>query len=152
MSLGLNVHRPHRFTNLPGSTGVATIPRDTGRMRSVLRSVPKQIPPTPPPSVERRPQEVAKKTMIPEDIYSETQWVYATAAHALVDSNTKEEVASAGAKVLLVYPMTPDESGKVTMRMKSVHPTTGQLRMNNVYVYDPDSDLRLVKDFTLVAQ
>jgi hypothetical protein len=152
MSLGLNVHRPHRFTNLPGSTGVATIPRDNARMRNVLRSVPKQVPPTPPPSVERKPQEVSKKNMVADEIYSETQWVYATAAHPLVDSSTKEEVASAGEKVLLVYPMTSDESGKVTMRMKSVHPTTGQLRMHHVYVYDPDSDLRFVKDFTLVAQ
>ena len=67
------------------------------------------------------------------------QWVYADATVALKDLDTDAEVAPAGARVLLVYPMRTDaDSGLVRMRLKVAHPVTGQLAHHWVAVYDPE--------------
>ena len=88
----------------------------------------------------------------------ETQWVYADVdgdTGPLVDAETGQVLhaeAPAGARVLLVYPMQPmSGSGGVRMRLKSVHPVTGQLAVRWVIVYDTDTDKRYVSNFSLRA-
>lgn len=114
-------------TTAPPSSATALLPR----------------PPTPPKAhhtiaiVEPKRDEEAARLV--HEAHEAAQWVYADAAVALQDLDTEEEVAPAGARVLLVYPMQTDaNSGLVRMRLKAAHPITGQLRHHWVAVYDPE--------------
>jgi hypothetical protein len=63
----------------------------------------------------------------------------------------EEMVAARGDRLLLVYPQRHDkQTGRVSMRLKTVHPVTAQLRYVWVDVYaGVDEDRRLVTDFSL---
>jgi hypothetical protein len=179
MSLGFNsIRRPH-FTNLPGAVGANVVRRSPTRRASApalpmappKAPTPRPAPPTPRPApspAKSAPpaESVAKaQTIAPpppmqtlrEDmaaLYEESQWVYATARHGLEDEETGEALACAGERVMLVYPMRTDATtGRVSMRLKAVHPTTGALRHAWVAVYDPDAedDAHRVNQFSLLA-
>ena len=72
--------------------------------------------------------------------------VYATAASASLGDGVE-----AGDRIVLVYPMMEDkESGIVSMRLKRIHSRTGQLSYTWVPVYDANTDVRHVTDFSLI--
>ena len=57
---------------------------------------------------------------------------------------------SSAERVLLIYPMKVDDTtGRVGMRMKRVHPVTGQLSYRWATVYDPEMG-HMVTSFSLV--
>lgn len=66
------------------------------------------------------------------------------------EMDTDSVVARTGERVMLVYPMRSDSNtGRVTMRAKTVDAVTGQLSYTWVLVYDPESGTRAVTDFAL---
>ena len=76
-------------------------------------------------------------------------WVWGTAEYDLMCG--EERVATKGDRVLLAYPQRHDkQTGRVSMRLKTVHPVTAQLRYVWVDVYaGVDEDRRLVTNFSL---
>jgi hypothetical protein len=86
-------------------------------------------------------------------VHEESQWVYADCLRPLQDASTGDEVAPEGSRVMLVYPMLTDEvTGRVRMRLKTVHAGTGQLSYRWVKVYDPEQEhSRPVGNFSLVS-
>ena len=127
---------------MPSSTPRGALPTTTTPSSATTTPLPR--PPTPPKAhthtiaiVEPKRDEEAARLV--HEAHEAAQWVYADAAVALEDLDTEEEVAPAGARVLLVYPMQTDaNSGLVRMRLKAAHPITGQLRHHWVAVYDPE--------------
>ena len=155
MSLGFNQLHPLKTTNLPGAVGANIVRRRSpGPSAKTVLAVR--------PSVARRP--VAKaadpppvssaaRPHVPDPdeklarLYEETQVVYATAREALVDADGAE-VATPGARVVLVYPMEESHTGEVRMRLKRAHPVSGQISLHWVQVHD---GLRpSVRDFSLL--
>lgn len=170
MSLGFNQNRKHRTSTLPGAVNAVTPTRRTATTPavSVLFSHPTTVastssrrrsPPStkpvvsspepvrPPPSTEERVVEPP-----PPPPSEEAHVMYATVGpDGLVDLDTGEGVASAAERVVVVYPMKADgEDGVVSMRVKQVHPVTGQLRYSWVAAYDPNSETRHLKNFSLL--
>ncbi len=81
----------------------------------------------------------------------EMHTVYATVAVPLVNEADGTVVASAGDRVVLVYPMSSDaEDGRITMNLKSVNPNTAKLSYTAVTVYDPNTEIRYVTKFSLI--
>lgn len=175
MSLGFNPNRKMRTTNLPGAVGASvplsrsTTQRQPSSSSSALADAKRvailaermQILKKEKTMEEETPplrKEVAKKRKASEEREEEgcdervDHWVFGTASSPLLDKDTGEEVAKAGERILLVYPMKNDEeSGKVHMRVKRANPVTGQLSYSWVVVYDPDTDARNVHDFSMVG-
>jgi len=78
-------------------------------------------------------------------------WVYATTRETLVDVHSGEELAGPSERVLVVYPMHNDtETGTVQMRLKQIDPTTAQLSLHWVTVYDSSTNERFLGDFSLI--
>ena len=154
MSLGFNQLRRPYYTNLPGAVGANVVRRSPTRRAQ---------PPAPRPVVSLPEKKAAPVKMVAATpppppsttslatLFEETQWVYATAQVALTN-DADETVASEGDRVVLVYPMRTDAStGRVSMRLKTVHPTTGALAHTWVSVYDPDAETpHLVTGFSLL--
>lgn len=77
--------------------------------------------------------------------------VYATVTENGLMTPDGDIVVHSSQRVVLVYPMASEgDDGIVTMRMKRVHPVTGQLSYVWVRVYDPNTETRYVTDFALV--
>lgn len=72
-----------------------------------------------------------------QQLYEELQFVYADAAVDLCDEQSGDCVAKANEVVVLLYPMSTDATGAVSMRCKSVNPLTGQLSLHDVRIYEP---------------
>lgn len=156
MSLGFNNNvRQPRVTNLGGAVSGNAIVAPIRRRRSnALRSPQPSLAPPPAPAraqVAARAPVAAQVLGVPKVGHDQYHWVYATAVGPVVDAHTEDVVADAGARVMLVYPMESDVStGKVRMQMRSSHATTGQLTERWVVVHDPDSDDRVMVDFSVV--
>ena len=162
MSLGFNPNRPIRTTNLPGAVGNSVVSMASQRRRvspgAARRAAPaapnvRVVVPTPEPQklapVPQKPAPVEEDGL--RSVFEEAQWVYADAREPLVAEGDGEEVAPAGGRVMLVYPMKTDEvTGRVTMRLKRVHALTGQLSYCWVVVYDPEREGRPVTNFSLL--
>ena len=171
MSLGFNPNRPIRTTNLPGAVGNSVVSMASQRRRvspgaatprraapaapsvRVLVQTPEPQKPAPVPQqpapVPQQPAPAAEDGL--RSVFEEAQWVYADARESLVAEGDGEEVAPAGGRVMLVYPMKTDEvTGRVTMRLKRVHALTGQLSYCWVVVYDPEREGRPVTNFSLL--
>lgn len=151
MSLGLTAMRPRRFTTLPGSVGAAIVytPRRAAVANRPTATLSRTTKPTPEPA---KPAKLASAERAPErapDPGATLHWVYGTAQCALVSEGS--QVAEAGERVLLVYPMRERESGVVEMRLKRADPATAALSYAWVAVYDPTTDGRLVDSFSAVA-
>lgn len=103
----------------------------------------------PPVSILRTALPSSSPLPLPE----EGHWVYATCTTSLVDEDDGGAVAEEGDTVVLVYPMREDsETGRVTMRAKTVDAVTGQLRYRRVVVYESGGEERRnVHSFRLVA-
>jgi hypothetical protein len=127
MSLGFNTMRAPRYTNLPGSAGVATI-YSAPRRRKSPKPLP-VVPPRPPPKEEL------------------AHCVYATATEDLFDGEFL--VAKAGSRVLAVHP-TKEDGDTVKMRIKTVHPVTAQLSYHWVTAYERATSRRPLSDFSLL--
>lgn len=155
MSLGLNLHRNPRMTNLPGSVGGAIITtpapfrrRSPNKVQAerLLRAAPTSTIAAPVPPAQ--PRASVPAVAGPKD--EAQHWMYATCVDALCDRNTGSIVANAGERVLLVYPMTETADGVVHMRAKCVHAVTGQLRYADVDVFNKTTDEAYVEQFSLV--
>jgi hypothetical protein len=163
MSLGINMLRRPQQTNLPGAVGgnmmstarrrarpamsppkAASVPALGSARRVTVESV--LTAPVASPA-DKPPLHLA----LTAQLYDEMQWVYATATAPLTDADSGEEIAEVpvGSRVLLVYPMQTREADRVCMRLKSVHPVTGQLRLRWVVVYDPETEARPIGDFAV---
>lgn len=168
MSLGFNPNRPLRTTNLPGAVGGNILSISKPRVRNNLRrsspitttTVTVAPAATPRTTSNAASNAASNATSIgsivkPDEqhkLYEEMQWVYAdTTDEPLVDADTGKTVDIAGGtRVLMVYPMiSAKDSGNVRMRMKSVNPVTGQLLMQWVIVYSPETDTRFLTRFSL---
>lgn len=156
MSLGFNPNRKHRATTLPGGVNSALMPPPPPRRTSLARrrspsgSLAPSVPPVTLASVSKpAPQPMLAKKEEEDD--DESHWVYATVDTSLRSLEDDSVVASTGQRVLLVYPMADRENdGVVSMRLKAVHPVTGQLSYTWVAVYDSNTKLRSVSNFALV--
>jgi hypothetical protein len=83
----------------------------------------------------------------------DTHWVYGTVGkhglRAIDDYDTI--VCVKDSRVMLLYPMVADpDTGLVSMKVKGVNESTGQLWWQWVNVYDPNTDTRFVSKFSLV--
>ena len=104
----------------------------------VMESTPTPLPHAPPPT----PSAV-----------EETHWVYASVGrdHLRASDDTDDIVCVKDSRVMLLYPMVAEpDTGIVSMRVKGVDATTGQLTMRWVDVYDPNTDTRYVTQFSMV--
>jgi len=139
-SLGFHANRRHRNP----SVGIPRLPvRRTTTPRSVVAK------PTLVKAEEVVP--VVTKDVVPKESTNEDpHFVFATVCKQLY-SSTNEIVSEEGSRVMLLYPMkTDDDSGLVFMKRKTVVPDTGQLKLDWVRVYDPNSDTHFVSDFSVV--
>ena len=153
MSLGYNSLPPRRTSTLPGSVGANAVYRRPRVARAKVASPPVRSPVAPPPVTRPAPPPPPLPAPSPPTALDDgaPHWIYATAAHALVDEDTGDEVAAAGARLLLVYPMESDaETGRVRMRLKTADPVTGQLAYAWVCVCDPEAGVRGVTEFAMV--
>ena len=157
MSLGYNSLPPRRTSTLPGSVGASAVYRRPRVARAKTASPPVRSPvaparPTPAPALPPTSSPAPPPAPPPAALDDGApHWIYATAAHALVDEDTGDEVAAAGARLLLVYPMESDaETGRVRMRLKTADPVTGQLAYAWVCVCDPEAGVRGVTEFAMV--
>ena len=156
MSLGFNMQRPLRSTNLPGSVGngfVTRRPNATQTQRTPpLLNATRAASADPPRRVS--PPSVATPVVPPAPPVSpeETHWVYGTALCDVHEEGGGPLVASQGTRLLLVYPQRHDEStGRVCMRVKTADAATGQLSYAWVEVFSGnETDIRRVGDFSLV--
>jgi len=83
----------------------------------------------------------------------ETHWVYASVGktHLRASADPDHIVYVKDSRVLLLYPMVADpDTGIVSMKVKKVDDSTGQLEMRWVDVYDPNTDTRYVSQFSMV--
>ena len=149
MSLGYNQLRPQRTTTLPGGTGAAVVYRRSKQSSPKSRSPRLDVPLLAPAALpSSRPLATLPPAPAPP-ASEQPHWVYATAAQALADEDTGDEVAAQGERVLLVYPMEGDDAtGRVKMRLKRAHPVTGQLSYAWVCVCDPEQSTRPVVAFS----
>ena len=152
MSLGFS-SVPRKYTTLPGSVGNAILvrrrsqrERETSATAASMATLVAQRNARPRAAAVPVPTIPAAPVAPP--VHDDVHSVYARASTALVDVETGEEVAASGARVLLVYPMTP-KGDDVCMRLKRVDAVTGQLSYAWVAVYRPLSEERCVCDFTL---
>ena len=79
--------------------------------------------------------------------------MYATVGknHLRASDDPDDIVCSKDSRVLLLYPMVAEpDTGIVSMKVKTVDASTGQLRMRWVDVYDPNTDTRNVSNFSMV--
>lgn len=163
MSLGFNLQKPIRTTNLGGSVGnVYMVPsnRRTGavtlpRLQPALPSLPLATPPprARPAWLASQPPPPPETTVQSRPPPGDDHWVYATALADLHEDGTVGGlVAQKGARILLVYPQKHDrDTGRVTMRVKIAEPDTGQLRYAWVEVFSGlDSGVRSVDAFSVV--
>lgn len=163
-SLGFNPNRRYRVGNLPGTVNVTSIARPRVPTQRNMRSVKRDIVdagtrqrPTPLPSTPAETVLTGNiNTDVPEKVASQegdVHWMYATVGPqplTAVDDASKV-VCETGARVLVLYPMVADtETGVVSMKVKVVDRETGQLDMHWVNIYDPNTDTRLVSQFSLV--
>lgn len=105
----------------------------------VTESTPSVMPPTPSPPLP--------------PVMEETHWVYASVGkdHLRASDDTDDVVCVKDSRVMLLYPMVADpDTGIVSMKVKRVDATTGQLQMRWVDVYDPNTDTRYVTQFSMV--
>ena len=110
------------------------------------------VRPTPPVSTKDPTPSVKRGQHDDDDDDASQQWVFAkVTGHDMVDEMDAERVvARQGERVMLVYPMRSDpNTGRVTMRAKTVDAVTGQLSYAWVLVYDPEAGSRAVTDFSL---
>ena len=164
MSLGFNTIRRHPVTNLPGAVGASIMSIPATRRRFSPRAPLSSSLPSRPTTVVVAPGATrrvhietaappAKEQESKQQLYEEAQWVYATVAAPLMDVDTEEvvEEVAVGARALFVYPMQTRERDRVCMRLKTVHPVTGQLKQRWVVVYDPETEARSLSNFALTA-
>ena len=147
MSLGFNQARPARTTSLQGGVNGSIIYRAPRNRTLSSPRVVSQLAASPPtPAVHRVKERTSDGAQ-----WEATQWVYGVAGCDLVDSE-QEQVAVTGDRVLLVYPTKRDsETGRISMRLKRVHPITAQLSHHWVVVHDPDAvPAHRVVNFSLV--
>ena len=153
-SLGFNPNRRHPSTNLPGSINAVYVGPRVQRQRRVQPSkevavvVPRRVPP--------REEVVVQPPPPPPNASADADaahWVYATVGPEQLRSasDTTQVVSESNARVLLVYPMAADpDTGVVSMMMKTVDAGTGQLALQWVRIYDPNTDTRYVSQFSLL--
>lgn len=160
MSLGWNSQRKPQQTNLPGAVGNSvmvqsrsTRPAPRRRPQSAIPSSSTSLGSS---SLRIPPKPHTPKTQLISPLQSthneeeDVHWVYGTTLEALTDTDGKT-VAAKDERILLVYPMRSDSvTGIVSMRRKTAHPNTGQLKYEWVPVYVPDEDRNLVSNFSVV--
>lgn len=165
-SLGFNPNRRHRSSNLPGSINTMIVrPRVPGQRRT---QAPKEVAVvfprrTSPPATSRddvpsmdsesTPTTMSLTPPLPPAATEDTHWVYASVGkdHLRASDDTDVIVCVKDTRVMLLYPMVADpDTGIVSMKVKTVDATTGQLQMRWVDVYDPNTDTRYVTQFSMV--
>lgn len=168
-SLGFNTMRHPRVTNLPGSVGASIIvstrrTKPLGSSTAVVRPSNNSRAPTASPLIsggtssssilktKATQRDAATTAPHPHPTLAEpsVHTVFATVVSGLRDAASDVEVAADGARVVLVYPMRAETAEQVSMRLKTVHPVTGQLAYRWVVVYDPSTDQRFLRDFSLL--
>lgn len=162
-SLGFNPNRRHRSSNLPGALNTVVVrTRLPGQRRmQATKEVSVLVPRrnSPKRSVETTPRVASvqaatvRPSPSPPPTQEEVHWVYATVVdrHLRTSDDPNEIVCKKDARVLLVYPMMANpDTGIVSMKVKTVDAGTGQLSMQWVDVYDPNTDTRLVSQFSMV--
>jgi hypothetical protein len=150
MSLGFNTMRNPRMTNLPGSVGGSIIVAIPQRRTKAVRSTNSIRSNKTLPFPQRdETTDVGKKKVIPVD---ETQHhgVYATVNTNLLEVSSLDEIFQDNARVYMVYPMRTEANEKVSMRVKIVNSVTGQLSYKWVIAFDPSTDERFLRDFSLI--
>lgn len=71
--------------------------------------------------------------------------------HLRASGDPDDIVCTKDSRVMLLYPMIADpDTGIVSMKLKRVDASTGQLEMRWVDVYDPNTDTRYVSQFSMV--
>ena len=155
-----------RYTDLPGAVGASVIvraPRVTRHSPKRSAASKANAPPTPSapaPAAAPAAAPVATPVAAPAAApaaapvaapvaQEETHWMYAYAKADLTDCTTGSKVLAAKAKGVFVFPMVPDDRDTVYMRLKTVHPTTGQLAYHWVVVYNGETAEHTVEGFCL---
>lgn len=161
-SLGFNPNRRHRASNLPGTINTMVVrPRVAGQRRTQAPKEVAVILPrrTSPPATAPRTVAEITPTTIPRTpspvppVAEETHWVYASVGkdHLRASGDPDDIVCTKDSRVMLLYPMIADpDTGIVSMKLKRVDASTGQLEMRWVDVYDPNTDTRYVSQFSMV--
>lgn len=144
MSLGFNSQRNPRKTNLPGAVGANIIfvaPQRKYVKPNVTRSTKEPVPNT---RVEKK-----ETPMVPDDM-QEHHFAYATVDGTLLSCDEEVEIFPDGARVVVVYPMRKETDERVSMRVKAINNTTGQLSYTWAIIFDSTKDKRYLKDFSLI--
>lgn len=165
-SLGFNPNRRHRSSNLPGTINTMIVrPRVPGQRRTqapkeVAVVFPRRTSPSatsreavPSTDSESTPTTTPLTPSPPPAAAEETHWVYASVGkdHLRASDDSDDIVCVKDSRVMLLYPMVADpDTGIVSMKVKKVDVTTGQLEMRWVDVYDPNTDTRYVTQFSMV--
>lgn len=146
MSLGFNHNRKPRQSTLPGVINPLVLP-NRPRATTTPNVVRRRSPPATMPKVQ---QQLPLPIPAPAPV-EEMHHVFASVAIDLVDATDPTTiVARQGERIVLVYPMSTDsEDGRVKMKMKRVDTNNAQLSYATVTVYDPNSEIRYVNNFSL---
>ena len=158
-SLGFNNNRKLRNSTLPGTVGMDNLRMQLFASRpkkhvkeatkvltvadsQAMETIPEVQKPVPPPVI-RSPSISNHETPV--------YWIYGIADATITSVDDVDRVlAKAGDRVMLVYPMRTDpRNGCIHMQLQSVHSVTGQLSLDWVEVYNPDTEERKVSQFYL---
>mgnify|MGYP001268619676 FL=1 len=147
-----------RYTDLPGSVGASVrirAPRSPRTRRSPAKaastaptttqavSAPPAAPVAAPPSAPP----AAPPSAPPASPREDAHWSFARAKIDLHDVQSREVVLRASGRGLFVFPMVPDDNDTVYMRLKCIHPITGQLTYHWVVVYNGETAEHTVEQF-----
>jgi hypothetical protein len=137
------------MTNLPGAVGGNIIVNmQQSRRNKVVRS--ENNTKTLSFSQRNETSDVVEKKRIISFDEIHYHGVYATVNRNLVEVSSSEEIYPHNARVYMVYPMRTETNEKVSMRVKLVNSVTGQLSYKWVVVFDPSTDERFLRDFSLI--
>ena len=167
MSLGYNTMRQPRRTQLPGTVGASVVRSPFTANGYTTRQQAQSGTPTVSTISSFLAKEKQKETLatnvtttacsIAKKIENEFDptinvyhSVFATVKTCLKEVDTNKNLAVNGERVLMVYPMRSNESdGTIHMRLKTVHPCSGQLMYNWAIVYNPINQDRSLIEFSL---
>jgi hypothetical protein len=150
MSLGFNTMRNPRVTNLSGSVGGSIIVSMPQRRTKAVRPTNATNNKTVSFSQREETADVEKKKIVPVVDEIQHHGVYATVNKNLLEVSSSDEIFPDKARVYMVYPMQTETNEKVSMRVKIVNSVTGQLSYKWVIVFDPSTDERFLRDFSLI--